>query len=165
MGIPIEKDYLIAPSANVGWLYRENKAGVDVAISAAIADKKDKDGFSLSLPKAQYLTFLSGNKSSTNYGAYFGVGGSFYNLYGDSTVYFEKDYDELTPDERREYDKDREVRFSGLAAIASVGYLYDLGEKLQSSIQLSANMPTPLAISSKGDVYKPSFELSLGLGF
>ena len=55
--------------------------------------------------------------------------------------------------------------FTGLAANTSLGYSPQLGSKIQTSAQLSASMPTPLAIHAKGKVYMPSFELNLGLGF
>jgi len=165
MGLPIEKDYIMAPSINAGWLYRENKTGVDVSVAFASVDKENKkgkenkEGYSYSFPKVQYLTFLSDDKQSPNYGTYFGIGGSVYSMGVEKWV--DKNPEDDFNDEYLEYSS----RYTGLAANASVGYSYKLGKKLLSSIQLSANMPTPLAINSKGDVYKPSFELNLGLGF
>ncbi|NGX32895.1 MAG: hypothetical protein K1060chlam4_00951 [Candidatus Anoxychlamydiales bacterium] len=153
--MPVDDSYIIAPGVSAGWQYRENKQGVDISVSGAKVNKESNEAQSFTLPKVQYLAFLQDNKPSNRHNAYFGLGGSLYGIKVDQEK--KNDKDETVIERTQEY--------TGLAANASIGYNYKLGNKLQSSIQLGANMPTPLAFNSKGTVYKPSFELSLGLGF
>ncbi|NGX53235.1 MAG: hypothetical protein KR126chlam5_01548 [Candidatus Anoxychlamydiales bacterium] len=153
--MPVDDSYIIAPGVSAGWQYRENKQGVDISVSGAKVNKESNEAQSFTLPKVQYLAFLQDNKPSNRHNAYFGLGGSLYGIKVDQEK--KNDKDEIVIERTQEY--------TGLAANASIGYNYKLGNKLQSSIQLGANMPTPLAFNSKGTVYKPSFELSLGLGF
>ena len=151
----VDDSYVIAPGVSAGWQYRENRQGVDISVSGAKASKESNEALSFTLPKVQYLAFLQDNKPSNRHNAYFGLGGSLYGINVDQEK--KNDKDETIIERTQEY--------TGLAANASIGYNYKLGKKLQSTIQLGANMPTPLAFNSKGTVYKPSFELSLGLGF
>jgi hypothetical protein len=157
MGMSCEKDYFIAPSACGGWLYRENKQGVDISVNIAGIDDNERDAFSFTAPKIQYLRFFSNNKNSIASGTYFGLGSSFHGVYVNK-----KEKNEI--EEKHKLEKDVS-NYTGLAANVSVGYSHKLGKKLQTSAQFAANMPTPLAIKAKGDVYKPSFELNIGLGF
>ncbi|HEU63989.1 MAG TPA: hypothetical protein ENH96_01195 [Chlamydiae bacterium] len=153
--MPVGDSYVIAPGVAAGWQYRENKQGVDISVSGAKAKNESNVVQSFTLPKVQYLAFLQDNKPRNRHNAYLGLGGSLYGINVDQEK--KNDKDETVIERTQEY--------AGLAANASIGYNYKLGKKLQSSIQLGANMPTPLAFNSKGAVYKPSFELSLGLGF
>ncbi len=164
VGVPIKNNYVVAPAISGGWLFREDKKGVDVSLSTAYLYKKPIRVFALTLPKVQYLAFLRDVKSSAKHSGYFGIGGSFHNMFvakKEKTTEVDEDSDATYT-----YNREKAVSaYSGLAANASLGYNYKLGDKLQSYVQLGANMPTPLSIYSKGDIYKPSFELNLGLGF
>ncbi|NGX30274.1 MAG: hypothetical protein K940chlam4_01120, partial [Candidatus Anoxychlamydiales bacterium] len=148
--MPVGDSYVIAPGVAAGWQYRENKQGVDISVSGAKAKNESNVVQSFTLPKVQYLAFLQDNKPRNRHNAYLGLGGSLYGINVDQEK--KNDKDETVIERTQEY--------AGLAANASIGYNYKLGKKLQSSIQLGANMPTPLAFNSKGAVYKPSFELS-----
>ena len=132
-GLPCKKEYLITPSINGGWLFRENKKGVDISINFAGTNKNKKNAFSFNIPQIQYLRFLSDNKNNFYYGSYFGLGGSFCGMY-----IYEK--------QTRYYNK-KVSNYTGLAASSSIGYIRKLGKKIQPSGELSVNMPTPLVLS------------------
>lgn len=161
--MPVDDSYVFAPGVTAGWQCRENNQGVDISISGTkgnkAADSENNKGSreaqSYTFPKVQYLTFFQDNNPTNRHNAYFGVGGSLYSMHVDQEK--KNDKQETVLEKTQEY--------TGLAANASIGYNYKLGKKLQSSVLLGANIPTPLAFSSKGEVYKPSFELSVGLGF
>lgn len=155
MGIPCGKDYFVAPSVNGGWLYKENRQGVDISTNFAGVNQNKKKAFSFTAPKIQYLTYLSDNKNNNTY---LGLGGSFHGMYVREKVKKEREWGS--------YSSYKEIsNYTGLAANTSVGYSHKLGKKMLASTQFSANIPTPLAIKAKGDTYKPSFELNLGFGF
>ena len=149
--LPDGKDYTVAPSLTVGWLFKENNTGVDISVDAAYLEKekqkKNEDDdtywekhdhyYSFSLPKVMLMHFVNPNTM----GPYFGLGGSFNT--------------KQTP----------KSKFSGLAANGVVGYNLQTGKKLLCKTQAGVGMPA-LAISKKGEnVFRPAFELSLGLGF
>lgn len=155
MSMPCKNNYLIAPSVCGGWLYRENKQGVDISVNCAGLRQNKKDAFSCTAPKVQYLRYFS----NSDHGTYFGIGSSFLGQYVNDREKL-RDADGYVYSRRKSFSS-----YAGLAANASLGYFHKLGNKLQTSAQLGVGMPTPLAIHSKGKIYRPLFELNVGLGF
>ncbi len=151
--LPHTGGYMVAPSGCIGWLYRENNVGIDISSSFSATEKDDRNAIVFTMPKVLCDFFFTPITSLHKKGAYVGVGGSVYGIY--------------TNNWRKDKQK-KDVNYTGIAANGSVGYYYNVSNNLQSYAQAGLNMPTPLAFHERGhnrDVYKPSFEFSLGLGF
>ncbi len=136
--IPSYGSYTLAPNFTAGYLYRENQSGVDFSGNIGIHDKV----YTYTLPKVTYVKFydISPAGAMNVHNLYYGLGGSFYGMGASS------------------------MRFHGLAGNLNLGYNARLGKKITNFYQFGINMPA-IPISAKGDVYKPSMELNLGLGF
>jgi hypothetical protein len=165
--LPNNDKYILAPSITGGLQFKEKRQAVDVSVSYAegkekLSEDNSKEttkAIALTLPKVQYQTYIANVNSKVRHNAFFGLGAAVnYNESSKETVV------ENQKDEENRV-KSTEAEFAGIAANAAVGYIYKLGKNLQSSVKLGASVPTPLYVRSKGEIYKPSFELNVGLGF
>lgn len=173
--------YETGTSLNIGYLTKKDYIGYDISISSIFANKsltgvdlklKNQSGeinnfqgeihrnrLSLSLPKFQVLAFLPQEKP-TNHNVYLGVGGGF-------TINYLRDTEKVFDQNGLLFQEDIERCDLNASFHSSVGYVYLLGKKVQSSMQFSVNIPTFLyrvVINDRAGTFN-TYEFNVGIGF
>ncbi len=140
VGVPSNSTYIMAPYATLGWLFRDDNTGIDYSINYGMIEHHHKSVIHFAAPKMQFISFMN---PVIKHSFFVGVGGSIGGNFSDNS------------------------KFVGLLANLSLGYTIQSEGKPKNYthfICLGGGMPT-IPFVKKGNVYKPSFDLTAGLGF
>ncbi|MFT4553897.1 MAG: hypothetical protein ACI9S8_002540 [Chlamydiales bacterium] len=138
-GINIDNEISTAPVVTLGRRFIVDKDMVDVSFSFSESDRDDEKLSYYTFPNLRYIRFLDGN---ANAGAYAGAGLSWGGVKDNSSG----------------------KRFTGIGGGITLGYQYNLGDRVCQIIEMEISQPV-VSSERRGGHPGPSIFLSWGVGF
>lgn len=163
-----KNDETVMPGLGVGYRATYDHHAVDLSIEGSRREIRDADGdrttnLSWTLPRANYLYYVTPKKSSSLYAG----GGLAYGGMKQTTpinAIAEEQEKDGTITTLAVAAHDKKQWFYGIIANVSVGYEFGHLIGAKTLIQLDVSQPA-IAVSRDGDFFGPKVSLSAGVGF